>query len=345
MNINSLINKNQHFFTKSTSQKILTLVLLLFGLIYYFFFQNVNTITAQSTSLRVTPSILELRAVAPTLIRAPLIIENLSDKPTRASIEFKKFKSAGTNDGQIEFTTDGSDFLKNVAIINANTPTTNLRLGPKQKKELILQIMLDENTSISDHYFSTIFTSIQDNIDINQTSQGLHSYSKINLGIGMNVLLSIEKAATNDIADSEPEIIISEFDTPKFINKGPVYFTVKLQNKTSRYIKSKGHIYIENMFGQLIGKITLPHQNILSDSSRYIGSSDQSGLIYVVWPESFVLGPYTARLEIENADNDIQISKTINFLAIPTKLIFTITFSIILLLIIRHRAKKKMSSK
>ena len=317
----------------------------------YFLILTSSQASAQGASLKVSPSLLELKAVTPTTIRAPLTIENLSDESTDISIEFKKFKAASTHDGQIEYTDSGSDFLKNVAIIDNNIPRTNLKIGPKQKKDLILLITLDDNTPISDHYFSTIFKTRQTSDVVSETRAGLHSYTEINLGIAMNVLLSIEEKSIQDPTKEKPEIIIEEFSAPSFINKGPVSFNVKLQNKASNYISPKGTIYIKNMFGQLIGKIDLPSQNILAHSSRYLGSkstqsavsSQQSEAPKIIWPEKFLLGFYNARLEVENPSNKEIISQSIKFTSLPTKIIIITILGTILGLIIRKRAKAKMS--
>jgi hypothetical protein len=303
---------------------------------------------AEASSLRLAPSLLKLKAVAPTTLQAPITIENLNDETVELRVELRQFVAKDTQDGQIKYTRGSMpDFFKNVKLLENNEDKKQLTLGPLQKKNLILQFNLSEEAVPSDYYFSVVFVSSKE-AQNPPTAAGLYSFTKINSGIGMNVLLSVEKASDPTENKKLEEVVIEEFAALEFIDKGPVFFTVKVQNKGSNYINPKGTIYVTNMFGHLIGKIDLPAQNILANSSRYIGNPSLSSNFSppkIIWPESFLLGPYEARLEIEAGEDTPLVTKTIRFTALPIKLLLAIIFSIVLGLIIYRRAKIRMSGR
>ncbi len=110
------------------------------------------------------------------------------------------------------------------------------------------------------------------------------------------------------------------------------------------------------MFGQTIGKVDLPSENILGDSSRYLSNQSLSTpqpadrLITskirdskVVWPEKFLLGFYKARLTIQASDKEPAVTETINFTAFPFNAAIEFIIAVVLLSIIYRRVKRKMA--
>jgi hypothetical protein len=186
---------------------------------------------AEASSLRLAPSLLKLKAVAPTTLQAPITIENLNDETVELRVELRQFVAKDTQDGQIKYTRGSMpDFFKNIKLLENNEDKKQLTLGPLQKKNLILQFNLSEEAVPSDYYFSVVFVSSKE-AQNPPTAAGLYSFTKINSGIGMNVLLSVEKASDPTENKKLEEVVIEEFAALEFIDKGPVFFTVKVQNK------------------------------------------------------------------------------------------------------------------
>ena len=96
------------------------------------------------------------------------------------------------------------------------------------------------------------------------------------------------------------------------------------------------------MFGQNVGKLDLLPQNILANSNRYMKDKEQAKIKdlsktlldlkvkneVIFWPETFLLGFYTAKATINLTDTDT-IRTSVTFVAIPV--IWVSVFSIIIL--------------
>ena len=111
------------------------------------------------------------------------------------------------------------------------------------------------------------------------------------------------------------------------------------------------------MFGQTIGKIDLLPVNILSNSVRRIPDSLQSPAAnqkdyanikdiveknqypVAVWPERFLLGPYTATLNLNLTGNGPVFIRKINFFAFPIEYIIGIILIIGIVVFIALRVK------
>lgn len=347
-------------YKKSIKYKVLSIkyilwVLYLTILTTYFLILNTSTASAQGVSLRVSPSSLQIKAVAPTEITAPITLENPGDDPIDLKIEFKEFRPSDKANGEVEFLGhNSSTIFSKIQLTEAGISTNQLSLGPKQKKDLTLRITLTPEEKTRDHYFSVVFVSNQPQSQLTESEAGQHSVTRINAGIAMNVLLSVTSSTPDENPPQSGNVTIEEFTAPGFVEKGPVSFNVKLQNKTSNYINPKSTIYIKNMFGQLIGKIDLQQSNILANSSRYLSTQNQpsSSLSEVeghsptaLWPESFLLGFYTAELRVQVEPDAPPLTKTIRFTALPFRLLVGLTIAIVLFLIIRKRVKQKMSGR
>ncbi|MDO8583142.1 MAG: hypothetical protein Q7R51_01280 [bacterium] len=273
---------------------------------------------ASALSLSIDPPIIEIQALPPTNLTSNLTIQNKSDDEINLKIELRQFK-AKEEKGELEYTaSENTLILKNVQILDNSIPVTNINLTPNQQKNLALSINISKNTNISDYYFSIVF--ISDNTSSPTTSASLNQ-----LGIASNVLLSVGPKET-------PNIFLEEFSSPLFLEKGPVPFTVRLNNKDTHFAKPKGEILIKNMFGQTIGKLDLQAINILSDSIRAMQDA--------LWKEDFLLGLYTATLSISTADSSTIFTKSISFFAFPFQGLIVIVVIAIIVVIINSKLKK-----
>ncbi len=336
--------------------KIINFVLLAVTLYFALCTLHLPKADAQGTSLRLSPSVIRVRLEPPTELNAPVIIENTTDQAIDLKTEFRLFKASGDATGQVEYLPskdNRSEIFRNVALLDGENNLSTLTLGPRQKKDLILRININPDELARDYYFSVIFTRIQDTSETASESTEQHSISRINAGIAMNVVLSIQNQD-----ETKTQASIEEFSSPKYIEEGPLPFTLKLRNNGSNYISPKGKIEITNMFGQLIGRVDLPTTTVLTNSSRYLtnsaaastpsqpsANSHQPITQKAFWDESFLLGFYKATVKIETSPDDPVLTKTIHFTALPSKLIVSILTFAVIFLIIRRRVKRKMSTR
>jgi hypothetical protein len=342
----------------NTQSSIIKLCLMvsIFVCILAFFPKNA---WADGPSLKVSPSTLQIQAKPPADIWAPFTIENQSSQPIQLQIGYKPFNPLDSQNGNVTFlqdeqTVSGRDkkiFQKIQVIDDNNISRDTISLGPKQREHLRLRITLPVGEPTDDYYFSLIFLekSNQSNQKASKDSKkSQESYSNIQTGIGINVLLAIGEIET-------PQITIGNFTTAFFRDAGPVPFSLTIYNDGRHFVTPHGEIQIKNMFGQTVGEISLPSSVVLAGTGRtytgnnadtfannFWGLEDNSTSNQLVWQEHFLLGTYTATLYL-SSNNRPLYSKTINFFAFPLKPTLIILLVLFVILIIVHRVKIKLS--
>ena len=297
---------------------------------------------AAEFGLSIDPPVTTIKALAPAVATSPFTIKNNGEAQVTLKIQIKPFKPAGEN-GDLEYFKEIPDFFKDIKILDGNSPTESLTLSPKQQKTLELSVDIPQGTTTSDHYFSVIFISTD--------TSPIKSNSSINqIGIASNVLLSVGIPET-------PNSTLEEFSSRLIFDKGPVPFTVRIKNQGAHLIQPRGQIIIKNMFGQIVGSLDLAPVNILSDSIRAIPNDAylqelsaqknpdvgfkllDSRRPIAIWKENFLLGLYTATLNIAISDQGPIFKKDIHFFAFPLRGAIIILIAVILIIITGKRLK------
>ncbi len=317
---------------------------------------------AQEISLGTSPSLLQIELIPPADAHAPFSIQNLSNQPVDLTIGYKLFKASEKDDGQIEYLKDSDPFtggntkiFEQIEVVDEdNFSIDTLSLGPKQKKNLILRVVAPKKEPLSDYYFSLIFLSEAQNhtpdieqdasqVNTEDTKQKRSTASSARAGIAINVLLSI---GPKDTAKG----YIEEFSTPWYREAGPVPFTVKVKNTGAHFIRPKGIILIKNMFGQTVGRLDLTEDNILTATSRYLTTSNkQQGASNkehpeATWPDTFLLGTYTAELHLALSEQGPIYTRSVHFVAMPVKILLGITVAILVVILAYLRIRNKINS-
>jgi hypothetical protein len=313
---------------------------------------NVNSANAQTVDIGVYPPVFQIQATAPTNVKVPFSIENFADTSVDLTIYLRAFTANPAQNGTISFLDDLSSFpdpsmLQRIQVEDENNnPLQTLSLAPKQTKNLSLVIDVPQNQSKGDYYVALVFNSAAQNNSGND-------YSEATAGISSNILLSV-----GPVGPTTGEI--ESFSAPPFLTRGPVPFTVNVKNTSDHYITPKGDIVITNLFGQNVGKIQLLPVNLLANSERRIpdvAQKDETTKAYTnikavvdnnqypvaVWPEKFLVGPYTATLTIALSDSGPLFKKTILFFAFPTEYLLAIFALILIIIFVVLRVRNKMA--
>lgn len=282
---------------------------------------------AAALDLGIEPPLLQIEALPSAKIQSPITIENFADKAVELDIVIRPFKPSPKENGEILFL-DASYLHPGVEIRENNLPITALILAPGQQKTLILHLDVNKNERPSDYYFSVVFISKHSKSDQNN-----HTISSG--GIAANVLVSI---GPTEKAKGE----IEEFSAPFFIEQGPVALTLRLKNTGNHMITPKGVILIENMFGQTIGKVELLPVYVLSQSIRGIPSTFSS--TKAIWYESFLLGPYKAKLTLALSDQGPVFTRAIRFAAFPLEFVAGAIILLGILIFVAYRIRSRMTT-
>lgn len=304
---------------------------------------------ASEASFEVYPPITEISAGIPSAVETKITISNQKETPQDLNIILRSFQGTSNNSGGIELlpedTPPGADPLlfEKIEFFDGESPVRKFHLNSFETKSLKMKIRLDETSQTGDYYFSVIFMA-----EGQAPDKG--SGSRVNLGIGTNVLLTIGKA---DSAKGE----IKSFTTSFFKEKGPVAFTLLVSNSSRNFIKPKGEVIINNIFGQTVGKLELIPQNILAGTSRYMKDKKQiepkealqkqlNSLKLknevVLWPETFLLGIYKAKVTLKMSENGPTITADQTFLALPVLWVAGFSLVVLLILGIGLRVMKKI---
>ncbi len=307
---------------------------------------------ANEVGLKIAPSVFQIKSQIPGEIQTPFTIENQSNDQVTLKIGYKIINKLASQEGIVTFLneTDASTaidkaiFDKIQVIDEDNVSRDRIELGPKQQKKLLLRIVLPKETPSTDYYFSLVFA--HDNppqIDQSESYidvRGQRSISTIQTGIALNVFLSTGP-------DSYPQGNIAEFSTPFYTQSGPIAFTAKVTNVGSHYINPKGEIIIRNIFGQTIKTITIPSTMILSGTTRSLTdnirhSVNTNTIPQAIWPQKFILGLYTATLQLSLSNQGPYYTQSVQFMVFPMIPLLMVLFSIPILIVIIIRIKRKL---
>jgi hypothetical protein len=326
-----------------SSIKILTLVLIFLAVfpVLNTKYQILNTsfAHAQNVDLGIYPPVFQIQSNPPSDVKIPFSIQNFTDSSIPLTISLKPFTADSTENGNISFldnTNYADPYLpQRIQVLDQDNSIGDIILAPQQKKDLTLEIQIPSNEPKGDYYLSLVFSSNAGTITNRSSSQAT-------VGIASNILLSIGPVG-------KPQGHIEDFSTPFFVSKGPIPFTVQVQNSSDHYVTPKGNIVIKNMFGQTIGKVNLLPVNILANTVRRIpdslqaslnSNSDQGNFPVAIWPEKFLVGPYTATLTMALSDNGPLFTKEIAFFAFPLEYLTAILLIVCLIIFIAIRINK-----
>ena len=341
--------------------------LVAFSLLTTCYLLLTTKVQANSLDLGIFPPLLQIDALPPADITTPINIQNFGDETVDLQILLKPFTASKKENGEVSFPFSNSPIpginpfiLENSVQVGFNEHNIDsLTLAPGQEKTLQLHIGIPKDEPPSDYYFSVLFVS--------KSLSGEGNLTNAAGGIGTNVLLSIGPKG-------KAQGIIEEFSVPSFLEKGPVPFTVRINNTGKHAIAPHGIILIKNMFGQTVGKVDLLQVNILSQTIRALPDSSQSpeatpaGTINpstslplrreasrtdisqliinnsptAFWHENFLLGPYTATLTVALSDDGPLFTQTIHFTGVPLQVTLGIIFAIVIIALIAYRVKKKL---
>ncbi len=295
---------------------------------------HLDTAYASAVSLGVSPPLLKINIVPGKSVEKQIAIENLSTETVALDLLFIPFAQSNENSGQVDFSINQENFFKEdptifdkIKILDENQAIKNITLSPQQKKTLTLLIDIPEEEKESDYYFSIVFISKEVENEQNNTRDRIIAKTYVENGITTNVFLSIKSSSY------KPEAIIESFSTPFFHKQGPVQFDLTIKNTSKHVSQTTGSLLIKNIFGQAIGKINIPPAYVLANSQR---------TFLLTWPESFLVGPYTAYLTVAFPENGPVFGRVLYFFGFPAQVLGGIILIIIVILILVSRVKRKL---
>jgi cbb3-type cytochrome oxidase subunit 3 len=147
------------------------------------------------------------------------------------------------------------------------------------------------------------------------------------------LLYVVVKGAVNE------EAYISRFDWPKFLENGPVNFSLDIDNQSDIHINTKPVLKVYNLFGKEVANIDIESKNIFPKTQRSFEGT---------WNKVWGLGYYKAVVEAAYGSQGKVMTATAGLFLVPVKLILLvliiILIGVILFLSIKKRKQSKLAS-
>ncbi len=131
------------------------------------------------------------------------------------------------------------------------------------------------------------------------------------------------------------EAYINRFDWPKFLENGPVNFSLNIDNQSDVHINAKPVLKVYNLFGKQIANIEIEGKNIFPKSERAFSGT---------WNKVWGLGYYKAVVETIYGSQGKVMTATASLFLIPVKIILLILIVTLIAAILFLSIKKRKGS-
>ncbi|MFH1315477.1 MAG: hypothetical protein ABIH67_03720 [Candidatus Uhrbacteria bacterium] len=278
-----------------------------------------------ASAMALAPAMIESDVQAGQVIEQEIGFINTSSQTEIYNLSTLKFE-AGDEQGSplfVPYDQDHSGLPEWIAF-----PENQIEVASGQVSTMTISIAVPNDASAGGHYAAIIASvagvSEQDNVNISTQVASL-------------VLLNVQGSAT-------VQANLIDFIGPKWVNRLPTLFQVRIQNQGDVHIKPQGTITINDTFGAKMATLDLNLENgrILPGSSRQFDAqwlrvvSEKKGFFEEIKNEwnNFGLGRYTAELELHYNDNSEPLTSSITFWIIPWHLGLVAVFIAVLMLLI-----------
>jgi hypothetical protein len=125
---------------------------------------------------------------------------------------------------------------------------------------------------------------------------------------------------------------VSQFNVPKFLEKGPVPMEIKIRNESDIHISPTPKITIKNIFGKEVANLVLDSKNVFPFTERDFSD---------IWDKKWGFGPYTLSLEAAYGIQGQAVTAHAVIWLVPITIIIIILLSILLIMAVVITLKKK----
>lgn len=131
------------------------------------------------------------------------------------------------------------------------------------------------------------------------------------------------------------EAYINNFAWPKFLENGPVNFSLNIDNQSDIHINTKPVLKIYNLFGKQVANIEIEAKNIFPKSQRSFSGT---------WDKVWGLGYYKAVVEAVYGNQGKIMTTTAGLFLVPVKMILLVLIIVLIITILFLSIKKRKES-
>jgi len=189
-------------------------------------------------------------------------------------------------------------------------------LAPGEEKFVKFTILVPDNAEPGGHY-GTVLAGTKSMAGPGATGAAIVQR------VGALVLLTVPGVM-------KEELVVKDFSTPRYLEYGPIPFTIRFENKGTVHVKPTGYVTVTNWLGQKVGDAGFSPFNVLPGGVRKFETTlDKKWLL---------AGKYTATLSGSYGMSNIPFAPVvITFWAFPWKVGLGILVVLILFILTRKR--------
>jgi hypothetical protein len=267
----------------------------------------------------ITRPVIELQADPGQTVNATIKFTNISGGDLVITTQFNDFGAKDeTGEPNILFD-DAQSTSYTLRHWIATLP--QFRIASKEARTLTFPITVPRDAEPGGHYAVIRFTGTAPEQSQTGVSQAASIGTLILLQVAGDIkeeasLMEFSPANVTVHTNSEPT-----YTNTSFFEYAPVSFVERIKNTGNVHVKPTGTIDIFNVFGSKVSSIRVngdptdpknPPKSALPQSIRRFG---QTG------PEGWMLGYYTAKINLSYGQSQKQLTQTVGFWVIPYKLI------------------------
>ncbi len=118
-------------------------------------------------------------------------------------------------------------------------------------------------------------------------------------------------------------LVVKSFESPEFLENGPIDFTLRLENSGTVHLKPAGFVFLKDWRGGEVAKISLPQERVIPKTVRAID---------FVWNKKWLFGKYTANFAGIYGSNNEPLSASVSFWVVPWKIVGLVGLVLLVLL-------------
>lgn len=298
--------------------RFILLTLLLGGVFFYLPTQAQET-TEDSRSITISPLTYELSANPGEQIANKIKVINTGPQPIFVTMEVEDFTAVGEGGGVVVQEQENKTFSLASWVALSETQFT---LTPAEQKIVDFTVSVPADGEPGGHYGSILAVA---------------SPPEVLAGGGSGVAQKVGSLLLLSVAGEVNEnLIVKEFSAPSFLEKPPIDFILRFENKGTVHVRPRGFVLITNMFGRKEIDIPFPQKNVLPSSIRKVD---------VRWDPPLAIGKYTATLVANYGTENTPLLSTFVFWVFPWKLALVIFIGLVIVitLLIKFRRRLRLA--
>lgn len=259
-------------------------------------------------SVEISPPTQEIDVIPGNTHTIRAKIRNTSDQTLPISVRLQDFTASG-EDGQIALVENSSYAVTQWSSVLH--PVFTLKPGEIKEVEAVLNV---PDNAAGGRYGSFVFT-----VGGEQAQ-------------GTNAALAQEVASLFLVriqGEVQEQMFIQQFQAPRFLEFGPVQFSLKLRNEGNVHVKTQGLVNVTDMFGNRVTDIVVKPTNIFPDAVRILTPSLDKKILF---------GQYKATAILYYGEKNETLVSTTSFLVIPVRILIGVA----IILFILFKKKKRM---